>query len=133
MKKVALVSLASFLNLVAFAGENEYVMNYDLKTLTPDGDVFYDIQLQGIHVKQGRPFHGDDLGEYDYFLTLSQVKDGKAKLTIEFYKYESREKKSDVVSEIFSVVDVTLCEPVRFESMSDTFGIDMAISICGSQ
>jgi hypothetical protein len=132
MKTVVLASIAILLNVVAFAGENEYVMNFDLKTLTADGDVFYDIQLQGIHVKQGRPFHGDDLAEYDYFLTLSQVKDGKAKLTIEFYEYESRKKKSDVVSEIFSIIDVTLCEPVRFESMNNTFGIDMAISVCGS-
>jgi len=50
-------------------------------------------------------------------------------LTIEFYEYESRRKKSNVVSEIVAKVDVTLGVPTRFESATDTFGVDLAYSI----
>jgi len=114
---------------LSFAGEDKYVMNLDLVTMSPDGDVGYNIRLQGIHLQPGKPFHGDDLGEFDYFLTVSDLNEGKGQLTIEFYQYESRRKTSDVISEVFAVVDFTLGSPGRFEGESDRFGIDLAFSI----
>jgi len=121
---IAMLSLSA-----SFADEGDIVMNFDLITRSPDGDVGYNLQLQGIHLLPGKPFHGDDLGEIDYFLTVSSIKDGKGKLTIEFYQYESRRKKSDVTSEVFAVVDFTLGSPARFEGQSDRFGVDLAFNI----
>ncbi len=112
-----------------YADENGFVMNFDLNTLSPGGEVVYSIQLQGIHLTPGTPFHGDDLGKYDYFLTVSELADGKGNLTIEFYEYASRKKTSDVISEIVAQVDFTLGSPARFEGMSETFGVDLAFSI----
>ncbi len=114
---------------VTFADDGQYVMNFDLNTLSPGGDIVYSIQLHGIQLSPKTPFHGDDLGKYDYFLTVSKTEDGETKLTIEFYEYESRRKGSDVVSEIVAEVDVTLGMPTRFESTTDTFGVDLAFSI----
>jgi hypothetical protein len=113
----------------AVASENEFVMNFDLMTKSPDGEVGYGIQFQGIHLRPKKPFHGNDLGEFDYFLTVSEFDEGKGKLTIEFYQYESRRKKSAVISEIVAEVDFTLGSPSVFKGKSDTFGIDLAFSI----
>lgn len=112
-----------------YADENGFVMNFDLNTLSPGGDVVYSIQLQGIRLKPGTPFHGDGLGKYDYFLTVSELADGKGNLTIEFYEYGSRRKTSDVISEIIAKVDFIFGSPARFEGMSKTFGVDLAFSI----
>ena len=111
------------------ASDNEYLLNFDLITKLPDGSIDGRIQLQGIRVLATKAFHGDDFGKYDYFLTVSNVKDGKGKLTVEFYEYETRKKKSDVVSEIVSEVDFWLGSPTVFEATSDTFGVDLAFSI----
>jgi hypothetical protein len=112
-----------------FASDSKYLLNLDLNTKLPDGNAGYSIQLQAIHLSPGKTFHGNDLGKYDYFLTLSEVEDGKGKLTIEFFEYETRKKKSDVISEIISIVDFSLNSPTVFEAMSDTFGVDLAFSI----
>ena len=114
---------------VIFADENRLVMNFDLNILSPGGEVDYTIQLQGIHLTPGKPFHGDDLGRFDYFLTVSGLEGGNGNLTIEFYEYASRRKASDVISEIVAQVDFTLGNPARFEAMSETFGVDLAFSI----
>jgi hypothetical protein len=66
----------------------------------PDGSSSYSVQLQGIGLSLNRAFHGRDLGKCDYFYTVSDVENGKGKLTIEFYEYETRRKTSEVVSEI---------------------------------
>ena len=87
------------------------------------------LQLQGVGLSDGKAFHGQDLGKYDYFLTVTEVKDGKGKLTIEFYAYETRRKQSDVVSEIVEEVEFSLGAPANFESMTDAFGVDLAFSI----
>jgi hypothetical protein len=129
MRFAVLTSLAMLISTLAIASDNEYVMNFDLKTLAPDGAIGYSIQLQGIHLSAGIPFHGNDLGEYDYFLTMSKAESGKAKLTIEFYEYESRRKTSDVVSEIVTEIDIILGAPAKFEGKGDTFGIDLAFSV----
>jgi len=129
MRLATLIFIAMLSNSVAFASESAYVMNFDLNILSPDGEVGYNIQLQGIRLSPDKPFHGDDLGEYDYFLTVSRAETGKAKLTIEFYEYASRRKTSDVVAEIIAEVDVVFGSPARFEGMSDTFGINLAFSI----
>jgi hypothetical protein len=113
----------------AFAGNAKYVLNFDLISMLPDGSVSYSIQLRGIHISLDEAFHGDDLGKYEYFLTVSSIEDGKGKLTIEFYEYETRKRISDVVSEIVTEVDFSLGSPAVFEAMSDTFGIDLAYSI----
>ncbi len=114
---------------LALADSGEYVINFDLNTRSPDGEIGYSIQMQGVHVVAEKPLHGDDLGKFDYFLTVSDVKDGAGKLTIEFYEYETRKKISDVVSEIVAQVDFTLGSPAVFEGTSATFGIDIAFSI----
>ncbi len=111
------------------ADQNKYIMNFDLNTQSPDGSVVYSIQLQGIHLDPDKPFHGDDLGEYDYFLTVTNVEDNKGKLTVELYQYESRKKVSDVVSEVVAEVDFTLGNPAVFEATSETFGVELAFSI----
>jgi hypothetical protein len=123
------IAIAMLTLSASFADEGDIVMNFDLITRSPEGDIGYNIQLQGIHLLPGKPFHGDDLGEFDYFLTVSSVEDGKGKLTIEFYQYESRRKISDVISEVFAVVDFALGSPARFEGQSDGFGVDLAFSI----
>ena len=104
-------------------------MNLDLDTKLPDGSVDHSIQLQGIRISENRPFHGDDLGKFVYFLTISNVDSGKGKLTIEVYEFETRRQKSAVVSEIVADVDFSLGSPAVFEAMSETFGIDLAFSI----
>lgn len=118
-----------FFESMVHANDNGFLINFDLNTLTTNGELAYSIQLQGVHVMPGQPLHGDDLGEFDYFLTVSEVTDGKGKLTIEFYEYATREKTSDVVSEIVQEVEFTPGSPATFEAMSDTFGIDLAFSI----
>lgn len=124
---ICMVTLCS-----AFADEelvNRYIMNFDLLTKTADGDDRSSINLQGIHLHDGKVLQGDDLGEFRYFLTISGTDDRKGKLTIEFYEYESRNKTSDVVSEIVSEVEFTFGEPARFQSKKGSFGIDLAFSI----
>jgi hypothetical protein len=123
-----LAVLVSF-STTALASDSKYVLNFDLITKLPDGSVGYSIQLQGIHLVPDKAFHGDDLGKYDYFLTVSGVENGKGKLTIEFYEYETRKKKSGVISEIVTDIDFSLGNPAVFEATSDTFGVDFAFSI----
>ena len=113
----------------ALAGENSFIMNFDLITKRPDGSIEGSIQLQGIHLVVGQPFHGSDPGRYDYFLTVSDFENGKGRLTIEFYEYESRKKVSDVVSEIVAEVSFDPGRPTTFEGSSDTFSVDLAFSI----
>ena len=113
----------------ALAGENDFIMNFDLVTKRPDGSVEGSIQLQGIHLVAGKPFHGSDLGRYEYFLTVSGVEDGECVLTIEFYEYKSRKKVSDVVSEIVAEVSFEPGRPAVFQGNSDTFTVDLAFSI----
>lgn len=124
-----LITILTLCSSTTFASDGKYVLNFDLNTKVPDGTVAYTIQLQGISILPNVPFHGDDLGKYDYFLTVSNVKDGIGKLTIEFYEYETRKKVSDVVSEIVTDVDFSISSPTVYEAMSDTFGIDLAFSI----
>ncbi len=117
----------------AFAGENNdarFVMNFDLIVNKPaSGELHYSIQQQGIRLLPVKPFHGDDLGEIDYFLTVSEPHDGRAKLTIEFYQFETRRKESEVVSEVVAEVEFTLGTPARFEGNNEKFGVDFAFSI----
>ncbi len=91
----------------AFADQettNKYVMNFDLITKAADGRDRSSINLQGIHLPDGKVLRGDDLGEFKYFLTVSGTDDRKGKLIIEFYEYESRNKTSVIVSEIVSEI-----------------------------
>ena len=111
------------------SGDHKYVMNFDLLTKTADGEDGYTINLKGVHLHDGKPLHGDDLAEFEYFFTVSGIDENKGKLTIELYEYESRRKTSDVVSEIVSEVDFRFGEPGRFESRNERFGVDLAFSI----
>ena len=130
MKRVGPVfALLALFAAPALAEDRHFLLNLDLNMKLPDGSDSYGIQLQGIHLAAGKAFHGDDLGKYDYFLTVSGVEDGGGKLTIEFYEYETRKKKSEVVSEIVSDVEFSLNHPTVFEAMSDTFGVNLAFSI----
>jgi len=113
----------------AIADDGKVIMNMELITKLPDGSDSYSIRLQGIHLVPDEPFHGNDLGKYDYFLTVSDGEDGNGKLTIEFYEYETRKKKSAVVSEIVADVDFSFSSPAVFEAKTDTFGVDLAFSI----
>jgi len=124
-----LLALLMSLSTTAHSSDDKYLLNFDLNTELPDGSVGYSIQLQGIHLLPDTAFHGDDLGKYDYFLTVSGLEDGMGKLIVEFYEYESRKKTSDVISEIVSEVDFSLGSPSVFEATSDTFGVDLAFSI----
>jgi len=112
-----------------YAGDAKYIMNFDVEVLRWDGRNNGSIQLQGVHLALDQPFHGRDFGEHEYFFTVSDVKDGKGRLTIEFYEYESRKKVSKVISEIVAEVDFELGIPAVFEGKSDTFGVDLAFSI----
>jgi hypothetical protein len=133
VRAVLLATFAVLAHSLSFAEDDKLVMNFDLNTLSPDGSVAYSIQQQGIHLSPGKPFHGTDLGNFDYFLTASKAEDGKAKLTIEFYEYETRRKMSDVISDIVDEVDITLGTPARFEGASATFGVDLAFMISREQ
>jgi len=124
-----LLAMLMSLPATSLASDSTYLLNLGVNTTLPDGEPGYRIRLQAIHLSPGKPFHGYDLGKYDYFLTVSDVEDGKGKLTIEFYEYETRKKESDVVSEIVSDVDFSLNSPTVFEAKSDTFGVDLAFSI----
>lgn len=124
---LAVLSLAP-----AHAGTNsvqKYQMNIDLIVKTHDGDIVYSHQLQGINFLSGKPFHGKDLGEIDYFLTITGADDGKGKLTIEFYRYETRKKRSDVLAELVEEVSFDFGSPTTFESRNDEFGVNLAFSI----
>ncbi len=124
-----LSAIFALLSTATFAADNEYLLNFDLNMKLPDGSNSYSVQLQGVGLRLNQAFHGSDLGKYDYFLTVSDVENDKGKLTIEFYEYETRSKTSDVVSEVVADVDFSLGSPTVFESMGDTFGIDLAFSI----
>lgn len=127
MKTRAWLTIPLLLSSAAFA--DDYLLNFDLNMSLPDGSDTYSIQLQGIGLSLDRPFHGSDLGKYDYFLTVSDVENGGGKLMVEFYEYETRRKTSDVVSEIVNEVEFLLGNPAVFEAMGDTFGINLAFSI----
>jgi hypothetical protein len=127
---MAIVMLSFATALAAEDSTSEYVMNFDLIINKSDGgEVYYRIHQQGVHLLSKKPFHGDDLGEFDYFLTVSEMEDGKGKLSIEFYQFETRKKKSDVMSEVVAEVDFTLGSPARFEAKNDKIGVDLAFSI----
>lgn len=108
---------------------DRYVMNFDLITKTADGDDKYNINLKGIHLPDNKTLHGDDLGEFEYFFTVSGTDNRNGKLLIEFYEYESRSRISEVVSEILSEVNFEFGIPGRFQSRNERFGIDLAFSI----
>jgi len=108
---------------------NKYIMNFDLMTKTADGEDGYRINLRGIHLPDGKVLHGDDLAEFNYFLTVSGTDYRGGKLAIELYEYESRAKTSDIVSEIVVEADFVFGEPGRIQSRNDRFGIDLAFSI----
>ena len=123
------MALLVLISATSLAGDSKFLLNLDLKMKLPDGSDSYSIQLQAVHLSPGKAFHGTDLGKYDYFLTLSDVDNSKGKLTIEFYEYETRKKKSEVISEIVSDVDFSLNSPAVIEATSDTFSVDLAFSI----
>ena len=127
VKRVGL--LLVLLATTASADDGRFLLNLDLNMKLPDGSDTYSIKLQGIQLELDVAFHGEGPGQYDYFLTLSNVKDGAGKLTIEFYEYETRKKESEVISEIVSDVDFLLASPTVFEAMGDTFGVDLAFSV----
>lgn len=130
MARLGLLSaIFALLSSATFAADNEYLLNFDLNMKLPDGSDSYSVQLQGLGLRLNQAFHGSDLGKYDYFFTVSDFENGKGKLTIEFYEYETSRKISDVVSEIVADVEFSLGSPTVFESMGDTFGIDLAFSI----
>jgi hypothetical protein len=124
-----LSTILAVLSATTFAADNEYLINFDLNMKLPDGSDSYSVQLQGIGLRRNQAFHGSDLGKYDYYLTVSDVENGKGKLSIEFFEFETRMKTSEVVSQIVANVDFSLGSPAVFESMGDTFGIDLAFSI----
>ena len=129
----SLLASLALLAAPALAGDSQFLLNLDINMKLPDGSDSYSIRLHGVHLVPGQAFHGDDLGKYDYFLTVSGVEDGSGKLTIEFYEYETRKKKSEVVSEVVSEVDFSLNSPAVFEAMGDTFGVDLAFSVSEKQ
>ena len=111
------------------SSDDKYIMNFDLRTKTVDGGDGYGVQLKGVQLLDGKALHGDDLTEYEYFFTVSDVNAGKGKLSIEIYEYETRRKTSDVVSEIVSEIEFAFGEPRRFQSENGRFGVDLAFSI----
>jgi len=112
-----------------YADDATYIMNFDVEVLRWDGRNHGSIQLQGVHLTLDKPFHGRDFGEHDFFFTVSDVEDGKGRLTVEFYEYESRKKVSEVISEIVAEIEFELGSPAVFEGKSGTFGVDIAFSI----
>ena len=122
------VSLAT-----AIAAENSartFIINYDLIITNPNaGGASYHVQQSGIHILSQRQFHGDQLGEMDYFFTVSDLDNGKGKMTVEVYQFETRKKESEVLSEIVVEVEFTLASPARLEVKNEKFGIDLAFSI----
>ena len=117
----------------AIAAENSartFIINYDLIITNSNADgASYHVQQSGIHISPQRQFHGDQLGEMDYFFTVSELDDGKGKMTVEVYQFETRKKESDVVSEIIVEVEFTLASPARLDVRNEKFGIDLAFSI----
>jgi len=114
----------------AVAGDSKYIMNFDLIVKLPASDeVVYSHQLQGISFLSEQPFHGRDLGEFDYFLTIADAEGGKGKLTIEFYLYETRKHESEVLAELVSEVSFGFGSPVTFESKNDKFSVNLAFSV----
>ena len=109
--------------------DNSYIMNFDLALTRAEVEgVYGSIQLQGIHLKSEKPFHGSDLGEFEYFFTVSDEGAGKAKLLIEFYQFETRHRKT-LVSEMVSEVEFVLGVPAQFESSNESIAVDLAFSI----
>ena len=124
-----LLTILLLLSGMTFASDSGYILNFDLIVKLPDGSDNSSIQQQGISISPQVALHGNDFGKFEYFLTVSDVEDGKGKLTIEFYEYETRRKTDDIVSEIVAEVDFSLANPAVFEAMNDKFGIDLAFSI----
>ena len=117
----------------AIAAENSartFIINYDLIITNPNPDgASYHVQQSGIHISPQRQFHGDQLSEMDYFFTISDLDDGKGKMTVEVFQFETRKKEFDVVSEIVVEVEFTLASPARLDVKNERFGIDLAFSI----
>ncbi len=116
--------------LVAESNESVYLMNYDLIITHPDGNrVLYQHKQFGIDISPQHKFHGDELGEMDYFFTISELENQQGKLTIEVYQFENRNKELNTISEIIMEADFTVAGLVRTEARNNNFGIDLAFSI----
>lgn len=118
------------LAISAEGNERTYMANYDLIITNPnDKGASYHVQQSGIHISPQLQFHGDQLGEMDYFFSISDLEDNKGKMTVEVYQFETLKKDSDVISEIIAEVEFTLASPARLEVKNEKFGIDLAFSI----
>lgn len=130
--RISIVALLCFAAIcTAIADDNaddKFVMNLDLRTKTADGGDGYSINLKGIHLPDGKVLQ-EDLAEFRYFLTVSGSDEHNGKLTIELYEYESRNKTSEVISEIVSEVEFSFGQPSQFQAKNERFGIDLAFSI----
>lgn len=128
-RTLATVLLSITLAVAADESSKSFIMNFDFDLSEVDAaKVIGSLQLQGIRLQADKPFHGKDLGEFDYFFTVSEIEDGKGKLTIEFYRYESRRKKS-AVSEIVSEVEFAFGSPAQFQTKNENIALDLAFSI----
>lgn len=117
------------INAVADEGKQIFVMNFDFDlTDVSRSEVLASLRLQGIPLREGNPFEGNDLGTFDYFFTVTESDNGEGRLTIEFYQYESH-KKEIVISEIVSESSFQFGSPAIFGTRNNTFSIDLAFSI----
>ena len=106
--------------VVADENSNTYLINFDLIISNAESDeVFASLQLQGIRLQADKPFHGRDVAGFDYFFTVSEQDDGKERLTIELYQYETRRKKA-IKSELVSEVELAFRSPNRFEANNES-------------
>jgi hypothetical protein len=125
----ALLALMVLMSPAVLADEQGVIMNLDLRTTLPDGSVGYSINQRGLRLIVGEAFEGERLGRYGFFLTVSDVENGRGMLTIEFYEHASRNPDSIVVAEIVSTVEFELSRPTVFEAQNESFGVDLAFSI----
>jgi hypothetical protein len=129
----ALLILSAGLSISATspAAENSlFLLNYDIEiTTSGSDDVSARIQQQGIRFSPQGQFHDKDLGQYDYLFSLSDLSGEGGRLTIEIYRFESREKTGDTVAEYISVVEFQFGVPVQVEANTDGFSVDLALSI----
>ena len=98
-------------------------------TTSGNDDVSASIQQQGIRFSPDGQIRGNDLGHYGYIFSLADITSQGGRLTVEIYRFQSRGKIGEPISEYINSLDFQFGSPVCIEASADGFSADLALSI----
>ena len=133
-QSVAAVAVWSLLHTVnALATEvdsRKFILNYDIVISLPDGGSdIGKIRQFGVPVLAQREFVGRDFEDTEYIFTISSIDGSIGRLVVEFYRFETRAKSGDPVSDFLTEIDFRLGEPAQIQAKLGEFSIDLAFNI----